>query len=235
MLLFSLTQLILVSAVVGQCANPRVRQEWNQLSAAQKTKYLNALKTLKTRPKGADGNPATWNYEQFADVHNVVSADNHGKPQFFVWHREFTNQFENALQSVDPTITVPYWDWRVDSQRPFQANVFGPNAFGGDGNTTAGNCVDTGVASGWKFTGDTACLKRCFRRNTIFFSPEATNSLISSSPNFVSIRNNLENGPHAAIHVAVGGACGHMNTMLSPSDPVSILLIIDLLASSCHG
>ena len=211
--------ILLVSVVISQCANPRLRQEWNQLGAAQKTKFLNALNALKARPKGDQGNPAAWNYEQFADSHNAVASDNHGKPQFFVWHREFTNQFENALQSVDPTVTVPYWDWRVDSQRPFQAAVFAPAAFGGDGNSAPTNCVNNGVANGWKFAGDT-CLKRCFRRNTVFFSPEAVSSLISSSPNFASLRNNIENGPHAAVHAAVGGDCGHMNTMLSPYDPV---------------
>ncbi|MBW4427553.1 MAG: tyrosinase family protein, partial [Nostoc desertorum CM1-VF14] len=46
----------------------------------------------------------------------AVGADAaHINAAFFPWHREYIHRFEQALQSVDPNVTIPYWDW-TDSE-----------------------------------------------------------------------------------------------------------------------
>ncbi|MCB9234953.1 MAG: tyrosinase family protein [Bacteroidia bacterium] len=35
----------------------------------------------------------------------------HGWEQFLTWHRMFLYSFEQALQDIDPDVTLPYWDW----------------------------------------------------------------------------------------------------------------------------
>ena len=30
---------------------------------------------------------------------------------FLPWHREYLLKFEDALVAIDPTVTIPYWDW----------------------------------------------------------------------------------------------------------------------------
>ena len=35
----------------------------------------------------------------------------HSWEQFLTWHRAFLYFFEQQLQDVDPTVTLPYWDW----------------------------------------------------------------------------------------------------------------------------
>ena len=35
----------------------------------------------------------------------------HDNPAFLPWHRQFLLEFEQALQTVDPSVTIPYWDW----------------------------------------------------------------------------------------------------------------------------
>jgi tyrosinase len=35
----------------------------------------------------------------------------HSYPAFLPWHRQFLLDFEQALQAIDPTVTIPYWDW----------------------------------------------------------------------------------------------------------------------------
>jgi tyrosinase len=40
----------------------------------------------------------------------------HGWEQFLTWHRAYLYGFEKQLQDIDPTVTLPYWDWAADSQ-----------------------------------------------------------------------------------------------------------------------
>jgi tyrosinase len=35
----------------------------------------------------------------------------HGWEQFLTWHRAYLYFFEQRLQDVDPSVTLPYWDW----------------------------------------------------------------------------------------------------------------------------
>ena len=40
----------------------------------------------------------------------------HGWEQFLTWHRAYLYGFEKQLQDIDPTVTLPYWDWAADSE-----------------------------------------------------------------------------------------------------------------------
>ncbi len=37
----------------------------------------------------------------------------HGWEQFLTWHRAYLYFFEQRLQDIDPTVTLPYWDWTL--------------------------------------------------------------------------------------------------------------------------
>merc|ERR1719481_1038727 len=37
---------------------------------------------------------------------------------FLTWHRLFVYQMEQALQEIDPDVTIPYWDWTSSSSPP---------------------------------------------------------------------------------------------------------------------
>ena len=57
------------------------------------------------------------------------SDGGHGGPAFLPWHREYLRRFEMALRTIDPDVTIPYWDWsdRQNVQRLFSAEFMGPN------------------------------------------------------------------------------------------------------------
>jgi len=47
----------------------------------------------------------------WADIH--ANNCQHGWEQFLSWHRLYLYNFEQQLQDIDPTITLPYWDWTL--------------------------------------------------------------------------------------------------------------------------
>lgn len=68
-----------------------------------------------------DGNPA-WqtlmNYHASGAhrMHSMHGAS--GKQRFLPWHRRYVFEAEQMLRTVDPTITIPYWDYVAGSSRP---------------------------------------------------------------------------------------------------------------------
>jgi hypothetical protein len=55
------------------------------------------------------------NYEVFTSMHNSETYCYHGGDQFITTHAAFTQMLDEALQSVNPRLTQPYWDFMVDS------------------------------------------------------------------------------------------------------------------------
>ncbi|MEH2403572.1 tyrosinase family protein [Nostoc sp.] len=100
-----------------------VRKNVTDLTSADKTAFVKAIKTLKTIiPAGSKLSI----YDQFVAIHlgatrlihnhkghsdGSVHELAHENAAFFPWHREYIRRFEQALQAVDPTVSLPYWDW----------------------------------------------------------------------------------------------------------------------------
>ncbi len=120
-----------------------VRKNVVDLTSEEKHAFVNALLTLKnTVPKGSKLSI----YDQFVAVHvgamglmsnyaRGPAAGHDGAHESSIllpWHREFISRFEEALQSVDPNVTLPYWDWTDPKalQVIFQNNFLGPNGQG---------------------------------------------------------------------------------------------------------
>ena len=45
----------------------------------------------------------------WADIH--ANNCQHGWEQFLTWHRMYLYYFEQQMQDIDPSVTLPYWDW----------------------------------------------------------------------------------------------------------------------------
>ena len=89
-------------------------EEWQRLIAA-----LNSLHGVGPAPR----------YREFVDVHvramsmRGMAWSVHSMPgmvgtNFLAWHRHFLLRFEQALQSVDSDVHLPYWDWIGDPELP---------------------------------------------------------------------------------------------------------------------
>lgn len=129
-----------------------IRKNAARLTATERDNFLRAVLTLKNTIANP-GAPAAQQisiYDQFVAIHlytlsvnvpgGAVSNMGHQNSAFGPWHRYYLLRFEQALQAVDPTVTLPYWDWTDHAATQniiFQNNFMGPN--GGVGGVGGGN------------------------------------------------------------------------------------------------
>src|SRR5437762_12645753 len=102
----------------------RIRRNVKSLSTTQKTKFVNAVLALKTKPSVLHpGSASLSRYDDYAEVHmNAMMASPgwaHRRPAFFPWHRVMLLAFENDLVAIDSSVTIPYWDWPDNASDPF--------------------------------------------------------------------------------------------------------------------
>ena len=134
-----------IRGTLAQAEAPRIRRNAKLLSADEKQRFVAAVKTLKRTP-------STWSdgvsvYDEFARWHRDASRSGEVMPghmgsAFFPWHRMLTLLFEQQLQKVDPTVTIPYWDWAVDTSP--DAAIWHDDFLGGQGDPDDGYAVTTG-------------------------------------------------------------------------------------------
>ncbi|KAI9296190.1 Di-copper centre-containing protein [Neoconidiobolus thromboides FSU 785] len=192
----------------------RIRKNIKNLSDAQLNRYFNAVKQLNSGPK-----PTKWN--AFAKMHVDFYPQVHMKPLFLVWHRYFLYFIEKELQKIDPSVTIPYWDWTAEASNPNADPIYSDKYFGRvNGNS---GCVDSGpfrdfTAYYWH---DGSGSTHCLRRKKVF-DEEVTDdrkmdTLYLNDTPINRFAGNIEGVPHGRIHNGIGGEfSGHA----SPEDPL---------------
>jgi tyrosinase len=216
----------------------RVRRDVTTLTPAERTALAAAINSLKT----------SGVYHAFVRDHSNSMSTAHRQSAFLPWHRAFILNFESELRAIDPTVSLPYWNWSADP------GVVGGNplwnsamvaVMGGNG-TGANNAVTTGPFAGWLVANSSGTvtalpLQRTFGVDQPTLPPlsEVTRALglvpYDASPwddaNTASgFRNEIEgwavsnrtgkNALHNAVHVWVGGS---MEPGTSPNDPCFFL------------
>lgn len=116
----------------------RLRKNVRSLSQGEIDKFVKALLELKRNGR----------YDKYVHWHHHVMVPSilswepndpdyrngaHRGPSFLPWHREFLLQVENDLQAIDPSITIPYWDWTQDAADPAKAPIWADTFLGGNG------------------------------------------------------------------------------------------------------
>ncbi|MFI2371638.1 tyrosinase family protein [Streptomyces sp. NPDC018833] len=209
-----------------------VRKNQAELTSTEKRAFVDALLALKRSGR----------YDSFVTTHNAFimgdtdSGDRvgHRSPSFLPWHRRFLIEFEQALQSVDPSVALPYWDWTAD--RTPAASLWAADFLGGSGRSRDGQVMDGPFAAatgGWSISirvdgrgylrralgaGGRQLPTRAEVDTVLAMSSYDMPPWNSASDGF---RNHLEGwrgvNLHNRVHVWVGG---QMATGVSPNDPV---------------
>lgn len=216
----------------------RIRKDVTALTTTERTALSTAINALKT----ARG------YHRFVGDHANSMPTAHGQPAFLPWHRAFILNYESELRAIDPSVSLPYWNWSVDpgvvSGSPMW-NAAMQAVMGGNG-APGTEAVTTGPFAGWTEVDSTGAdvptpLRRNFGNVDQPTLPTAAHvavamglSTYDASPwnaDSVGFRNELEgwaagnrapprNGPHNAVHVWIGGSMGPAT---SPNDPCFFL------------
>lgn len=100
-----------------------VRREIRTLSDADRTKFINALNTLYTLPEnegqllyGSKYHDADFYSAKHLNGAGVSDCDHwHDGAGLLVHHMGFTLMVEQSLQAIDPSISMPYWEYGMES------------------------------------------------------------------------------------------------------------------------
>ena len=222
----------------------RIRKNAANLSGVEWERYCKAIVALKhTKPAGSNVSI----YDQFVAVHLCVwglrlagssgpaaGVDGaHVGPAFLPWHREYLRRYEEALATIDASVTLPYWNWGLgeDSETNdlFLDDRMGPRG----GTVTAGYFAETPTPAyplGWTIHRDLQPLGSALSRT----GTSPVGALPSEEAVFEALEKNLFSefrpaleagtglgagnaGMHDGVHGWMGGDMGWMT---SPNDPI---------------
>ena len=114
-----------------------------QMSKHERRRYLSAYTKLTTSTKFKPM------YEKFVYIHfKYFCYGIHQKDMFLPWHRLYVLQMENLLRQIDCRITLPYWDWSLVGNHPWNRSGIWretDDGLGGNGRRSHGFCVETGL------------------------------------------------------------------------------------------
>jgi tyrosinase len=231
-----------------------VRKNASQLSRAERQAFVDAVLEVKHKPSRLHpGDSDRSRYDDFVQVHlDAMMVMMHEPPQpswghqaaaFGPWHRVLLFEFEKELQAVTPTVTLPYWDWTVDSSPTsdlWDSSFLGGNGAGADGRVVDGPFAQS--AGQWVIRVKDDEREPDFLRREVAAAPDAQQLPTAVAQNrilglstydlapwedslrdqqaadeWTAFRVHLEIVLHNLVHRWVGG---NMVAMTSPNDPV---------------
>ncbi|KAF2638844.1 Di-copper centre-containing protein [Massarina eburnea CBS 473.64] len=115
------------------------RQEWHDLTVAQREEYIRAVLCLQSKPPKANQTeyPGVMNrYDDFVLTHETQAMHLHSTPHLFPAHRLYIWAYEKALrEECGYTGYQPYWNWGRTASDPATSPLFNGNmsSMGGNG------------------------------------------------------------------------------------------------------
>jgi len=211
----------------------RIRKEIHDLSDKEFKLYSDTVNQLYQREEAADQDNSTHLYDHttkpsmvnFVTLH-CASHVGHSHDNFYPFHRRMLLDFETELQkqAQDCSVTIPYWNWAVESHKFDQSEAWRGKRFGKL--PFEQECVEDGVAGGWRYVhgdGEDMCLMRGGHWNNW-----TTDHYRSTLPSWTALQGHAESSTygefrqkgelwHNKFHCMVHG---DMCSMVAPRDPV---------------
>ena len=220
---------------------PYVRRDYSTLSQAEWAAFVAAVKHTNIATLGLV-RPTKYDSFAFEFAHNFDSYQNYSANALsgLARYRRLLVDFEMALKSSDPGVSLPYWDFSVDWQAPQSSAIFTPTYLGGNGQGLLDSVVD-GAFAPWQvgYPGllNVLPLPHVLRRHfnsgpsiQSFASPQAISNIIAQSVTLNDLSSQLLGSAAPLVFDGIGG---DMATTFSPNDPIFWLVMcyIDKLFS----
>ncbi len=97
----------------------KARKNINALTPVELTRFRNAVAQMKSLDNHFQDERS---FGYWARIHGNLCQ--HGWEEFLPWHRPYLAYFEQELQDIDPSVTLPYWDWTDNVDPNFQKSLF---------------------------------------------------------------------------------------------------------------
>ncbi len=204
-----------VAVQAQECANGIVeRKEVRDMTREEWNNYASAVQQLNADENGR--------FREICDLHESMASTVHDSLLFFPWHRRLITEYERALQAINPSVTVPYWDWStVDAQDPLSSRVLTDEFFGGSGQRS---CILDGPFRDFRAHNRRRCVMRDYnpnpRRRPAFVQAATLERLRARERTFRDFSFAFELDPHALPHMVLGGDRGDMSSMAACNDPL---------------
>ena len=193
-----------------------MRKEWRSLPKEEKCDYIQAVLTASTDDRYESC------YAALVDIHKTYFTSGiHDQEIFLPWHRWYILTLENLLRKINCKVTVPYWDWSVESHDFPNSVVWDATCgFGGDGDRSD-NIVHTGPFGypNWAQPANGQPLRRRFR-GPFHDAAEVATIHKYTVDEFNSWHIGIQVTLHNSGHGVIGGT---MASQESSNDPIFFL------------
>ena len=144
-------------------------------------------------------------------------------------YRYYLHLYEDLLRVIDRSVTIPYWDWTVHSEKPYDSDVFDPIlGFGGSSDNVT-LCVTSGPFQQREFAMTPQTGGGCIRRmygDFPFLNRQLLSRILSlPASSFNDFHSTLQLFFHFPIRCSIGGT---MCRNFASEDPVYLLLLTQL-------
>jgi len=95
-----------VNTLQGEAGRAKIRKNIDFLTPEELDRFRKAVAKMKSLDQ-FEQDERSFGY--WARIH--ANQCQHSWEQFLTWHRAYLYFFEQQLQDIDPTVTLPYWDW----------------------------------------------------------------------------------------------------------------------------
>jgi tyrosinase len=233
----------LAASAYATCSKITVRRDWRSLTEAEQSHFIDVQQELWRKSIDPDTGRSIYD-TNFTLLHRDNTKTSHLVPAFLPWHRRLLRDYEAALRTISPDISIPYWNWAAENTALNESVIWSDKAFGGDGQGDD-YCVQNGRYANWtlnlggQFEDVNVNVKHCLRRlwKYGFSSPliaadeavvpnvdEMMGNATTLAPDYDAFRHWLE-PHHGTIHQGVGGFKGDFQGDMtavenSPNEPV---------------
>lgn len=220
---FRAPKMNLLLAAQGNCANPRVRVEWDNMNNNDRQAFVNGIKCLMGRNPSGQFGQSRNRYEDLVALHQTLTPNVHESAKFLVWHRYFLWTFEDIMRSeCGYTAPLPWFDETRYAGRFRDSSIFSDQWLGGI--AASGFCITNGQFANLALNVGPGQSNQahCLARND---NPEWTANCnqgyvdyCNGMGDFASMASCSETGPHAWGHNGIGSVM--LDVWASPGDPV---------------